>query len=183
MSTGQCAVDPVTGIAGAIYTAWTGDANNGLAAAALVSGSPLRALLAAQIQSIAASIETAGNVNGHSLGTTISWSAGTGDGQISFGAAAPNGALVSAAGCDEGGTITMTTGANTSTGALWIVHFGAAFPHAPAATVQAADAVTGALMYGYQTYVTTTTSALTMNISSPPPNATYKWHWLAKGGS
>lgn len=69
---GQCHTDPVTGVAGDIYTAWTGAVDAGLTAAAKVSGSTTRALLAAQVEALAASIVAAaggtptppyGNVN------------------------------------------------------------------------------------------------------------------------
>lgn len=56
MSTGQCKVDPPTGIAGAIYTALTGDADNGLAGDATVSGSTMRKLLGALLQAIAGQV-------------------------------------------------------------------------------------------------------------------------------
>jgi hypothetical protein len=56
MSTGQCKLDPVTGVAGDIYAAWVGDPDAGLAAAATVSGSATRKLLGAQVQAVAAAI-------------------------------------------------------------------------------------------------------------------------------
>jgi hypothetical protein len=180
MSTGQCKVNPVTGIAGDIYNAWTGDGDAGLTASATSSGSTVRKLLGAQVEAIAASINAVAPGD-HSLGTTVSWAAGTGAGQYSFGAAAPNATIVSIAGCDEGGTISLTTNANTSSGAIFVIHFGVAFPHAPAGLVFAADAGTGAAMYGFQTWVTTTTTTFTLNIASPLSNAVFTWHWIAKG--
>ena len=122
-----------------------------------------------------------GNVNGHSLGTTIAWSAGAGAGQYSFGAAAPNATIVSIVGCDEGGTISLTTNAATNSGDLFTLHFGSAFPHAPAGVVFAADAATSHVMFIFETWITMTASSLTLNIGSPLANAVYSWHWIAKG--
>lgn len=53
---GQCAVDPVTGISGDIYNAWTGDTGSGIDSRVLVTGSAPRARIAAQIVAIATSI-------------------------------------------------------------------------------------------------------------------------------
>lgn len=56
MPTGQCKVDPVTGIAGDIYNAWTGDGDAGLAPSATVSNGTVRKLIGAQVQAVAAAI-------------------------------------------------------------------------------------------------------------------------------
>jgi hypothetical protein len=180
VATGQCAVDPVTGISGAIWNAWIGDPSMGLAAAALVSGSSTRALLAAKVQAIAASIDTA-STGDHALGASVTWSAGNGAGQYEFGAACPNGVLVSISGCDEGGTISFTTGLNTASGIMFTLHFGTSFPHAPAALFFPADATAAALIYGFQTWATATTSAVAFHIASPAANQTLTFHWTVKG--
>ena len=57
---GDCKTNPVSGVAGDIYNAWTGDTDNGLASAATVSGGITRKLLGAQINAIAASIVNTG---------------------------------------------------------------------------------------------------------------------------
>lgn len=59
MSAGQCTVDPVTGIAGAIYSAWIANGNAGFGSnltAIQTQGTAARNLLAAQIESFATSI-------------------------------------------------------------------------------------------------------------------------------
>ena len=56
---GQCKVNPPTGIAGAIYTQWTTDADAGLAPGVTTSGSTLRKLLGAQVEAMAAQIDGA----------------------------------------------------------------------------------------------------------------------------
>ena len=180
MSAGQCRIDPVTGIAGAIWSGWIGSAGNGLASGVLVSGSALRAMVASQVEAIASGIGTGGG--DHS--TLLAWANGSSSGNYVKGSAASSGSFASGAvvGCDEGGTITFTTGANTGTGALWSIYFGTGYAVAPAGTVQAADSATAGVMFNFQTYVTTTTSGLTFNVNSPLSNATYKWHWLVKGG-
>lgn len=120
---------------------------------------------------------------GHSLGPAVGWTAGTGAGQYSFGAALPNGVMVSIAGCDEGGTIAITTGINTNSGALFVLHFGVAFPAAPAGLVFAADTGTADLMFASKFWITTTTTTFTLSIANPPATATYTWHWIAKGST
>lgn len=60
MPAGQCKVDPVTGVAGDIFSALIADTDNGLLAAAATSGSATRALIGAQIEAIAASIAGGG---------------------------------------------------------------------------------------------------------------------------
>lgn len=57
---GQCKTDPVTGTAGVIWTAYVAAgsaAQLGVGAAALVSGDPVRAMLAATFEAIAAAID------------------------------------------------------------------------------------------------------------------------------
>lgn len=63
-TTGQCKIDPPTGVAGDIYTAWTSDPDAGLLPAATVSGGPVRALIGAQLAAIAASIVAGGGGGG-----------------------------------------------------------------------------------------------------------------------
>lgn len=58
-TTGQCKVDPVAGVSGDIFTAWTADTDAALRAEALVSGDPVRAMFGAQIQAVAAAIVAA----------------------------------------------------------------------------------------------------------------------------
>lgn len=118
---------------------------------------------------------------GRALGATVAWTQGTGAGQISFGAAAPNGSLGSATGCDEGGKVTFTTGSNTSTGAMVEIHFAQAFPNAPSVVFYPGDAATAALFFGFQMFATSTTAKATLNIQSAPANATYTVNWQAKG--
>lgn len=179
MAAGQCKTDPVSGVAGTIYNAWTADADAGLAPAALVSGSTVRKLLGAQVGAVASAIDAiAGD---HNLGTSVAWSAGTGAGQYSFGAAAPNAVLVSIAGCDEGGIISFTTGANTASGTLFEIYFASAFPHPPAGVIFAADDNASDAMFNYKWKVTSTTAKLTVTVRSPLPNATFTWQWIAKG--
>jgi hypothetical protein len=54
--TGQCKVDPVSGVAGDIFNAWTGDGDAGLHPQASVSGSTMRKLTGAMVEAIAAEI-------------------------------------------------------------------------------------------------------------------------------
>lgn len=63
MSVGQCKTDPVSGVAGDIYNAWTGDveaslgdAPGGVLGPLWASGSPLRRLFGAHIQAFAQAI-------------------------------------------------------------------------------------------------------------------------------
>lgn len=113
-TTGQCAVDPVTGVAGEIYTAWTGDPANGLAAAALVSGSATRALLAAQVEAVAEAIV---NNAGGGSGTVTSVAGGTG---LSGGTITTSGTLAviygTTAGTSAQGNDSRLSDARTPTG-------------------------------------------------------------------
>ncbi len=181
MSTGQCSVDPVTGIAGDIYNAWTGATGNGLSAAALVDGGPVRLLLATQVEAIAASINAVSPSSGHTLGASVTWAAGSGAGQYEFGAGLPNGVIGAITGCDEGGTVSYVTGAGTGSGVAFTVHFAVAFPHAPAPQLLPGDSVTAAFLFGNACYATTTAGSLSIVYNNAPPNATHVWHWGAKG--
>lgn len=56
MIVGQCRTDPVTGVAGEIYTLWTSTPDAALSAEVLVEGSDIRNLFAAQVEAFAAKI-------------------------------------------------------------------------------------------------------------------------------
>lgn len=56
MTVGQAHSDPVTGMAGRIYTALTGAGDSGLAAAATTPGSSARNALASMCEAIAAAV-------------------------------------------------------------------------------------------------------------------------------
>lgn len=73
---GSCLHDPVSGIAGDIYSAWTGAADTGFDARATTDGEMARKRLAACIDAIAASI--AGNVGFTSLSRSASFTAAPG---------------------------------------------------------------------------------------------------------
>ncbi len=58
MSAGQCHTSPVSGIAGEIYTAWTGASDSGLSDAVTAESSPQRDMVASQVEAIATAIDT-----------------------------------------------------------------------------------------------------------------------------
>lgn len=73
---GSCLHDPVSGIAGDIYTAWTGATDPGFDARATTDGEVARGRLAACIDAIAASI--AGNVGLTSISRSANFTAAAG---------------------------------------------------------------------------------------------------------
>ena len=182
MAAGQCKLDPPTGIAGTIYSGWIADADAGLSASCSLSGTTLRKLVGAQVEAIARAIDST-SASGHSTGTTVSWSSGTGAGQWQFREACPNGTIASGqiTGCDEGGTVKYTTGAGTNSSGILTVRFAVPFTYAPAVTLQPADSATAAYVFANQWYADSTTDGWTIYTNSAPPNATYRWHWIVKG--
>ena len=187
MSTGQCHTDPVTGISGDIWNAWIlsdTPANLGIGAAVLTSGGPIRAMIAAHIEAIAASI-SANATSGHHDGASVAWAAGSGLGQISMGAACPHGTFVSATGCDEGGLVTITSGANTIAGEILRVNFAVPWPAGkPPATIWApANANASALYFGNQMEQVSTENyaAPIITVSAGWPNQNYSFYWINQG--
>lgn len=184
MSVGQCKVDPPTGIAGLIYSGWIADSDAGLASGVTVSSGALRRLIGSQIESIAAAITLAsgGLTNGHTAGTPVTWSSGTTAGKYMIGNAAPNGVMQSIAGCDEGGILTMATGAGTAAGTLVSIYFAQPFPSAPAITITEGSSGSANLRFLNRFMVDSTTSGFAIITHSALSNASgLTWHWNAKG--
>ena len=120
----------------------------------------------------------------HTDGSAVSWTQGSGAGQISFGAAAPNGSIVSASGCDEGGFLSFANGNISSSGVVFTVHFATAFLHAPAVVLFAQDENAAHLLFIAEMHVTSTTGSFSFNTKTgvaPLSNATYSFFWIAKG--
>jgi len=183
MAAGQCRYDPATGIAGEIYSGWLAGTGAGLASGVVVSGSVLRNIVASQVEAVATAIENhAGTPGGHSVGTSVVWLGGSGAGKISF-PAFSSGTLVSATGCDEGGTVTFTTGGNTFASGVVMVHFAQPFSGAPAVTFYPGDVNSSDLFFLNKTYATSTSVNATLNIRSAPSNSTYTIGWIAKGAT
>jgi hypothetical protein len=187
MSAGQCKTDPVSGIAGDIYNSWTGDGDNGLASAALVSGGPVRKLLGAQVAAIATAIDAHSGGGAHTNGTTVSWSAGSGAGQFQFGAAFFQANTGSALGCDEGGVLTFNSGGSTSSGLAFSVQFATAWPtNPPAISIAPGNDNAAIAMFSNRWYVTSTTSGFSLYFPATAPTGgsiTYNFHWTAKVGT
>lgn len=64
---GQATADPVTGLAGRIYTAWTASPNSGFSSPLTA---PQRAMVAAQCQAIADAVVDEIQTNGVAVGVT-----------------------------------------------------------------------------------------------------------------
>ncbi len=182
MAAGQCRLDPPSGIAGEIYSGWIAVSGTMLGSGVALSGSPIRGMIAAQIESIAAVINNYAGGN-HTLGTSVAWTLGSGgSGQYSFGAGCPSGSIVSIAGCDEGGTIAFNTGANTNAGDMFRISFGSPFPSAPAVTFAPADAGAANAVFGNRIYVSDKNSgSFGLFVGAALSSATLTFSWTAKG--
>lgn len=184
MSAGQCKANPPTGIAGLIFSGWIADADAGLASGVTVEGGALRNLVGAQIEAIARAVgDTSGGLtNGHTYGATVTWASGVGAGKYQFGGATPNAVMQSIAGCDEGGTFTMATGAGTGAGDVLTLFFAAPFPSPPAVTLMEGSSGAANLKFLNRFHVTSTISGMTIQTHTALTNASgLTWHWTAKG--
>lgn len=187
MAAGQCRVDPPTGIAGEIYSGWIACSGTMLGSGVALSGSSIRGMIAAQIESIATAIDNHG-AGAHSLGTSNTWALGSGfqsgTGRYSFGAGCPSGSIISITGCDEGGTISFAGGGNTAAGEMFRIHFATLFPSPPAVTFAAADDNAGSLVFLHKINIrstTTTSGSFGLYSQDAIPSGGGTFSWNAKG--
>lgn len=86
--------------------------------------------------------------------------------------------VVTITGNDTSGTITITTGANTSAAALVMLHFNKTFGSVPRVVLTPANHVSAAIGAYYDASTTTTDGFSILTDQTPQPNTTYSFTYF-----